>query len=56
MMWTELTEDDAAALQHVALLTIYKILIIYIHTYIHTCCAFIGLDNKLIKAGVVTNF
>ena len=29
--------------KHVALLTIYKILLLYI------CCAFVGLDNKLYK-------
>jgi len=38
-----LHEDDADASKHVAVLTIYKILLIYI------CCAFVGLDNKLYK-------
>jgi len=33
-------EDDAYALKHLGVLTIYKILLINI------CCAFVGLDNK----------
>ena len=36
-------EDDADASKHVAALTVYKILLIYI------CWAFVGLDNKLYK-------
>jgi hypothetical protein len=35
-----LTEDDADASKHVAVFTIYKILLI------HICCTFVGLDNK----------
>jgi hypothetical protein len=31
------------ALKHVGVLTLYKILLIYV------CCAFVGLDNKLYK-------
>jgi 3-hydroxymyristoyl/3-hydroxydecanoyl-(acyl carrier protein) dehydratase len=38
-----LPEDDADASKHVAMLTIYKILIIYV------CCALVGVDNKLYK-------
>jgi hypothetical protein len=38
-----LPEDDAGALKHVRVLTIYKILLINI------CCAFVGLDNELYK-------
>ena len=36
-----LLEDDADALKHAEVLTIYKILYIY--------CSFVGLDNKLYK-------
>jgi len=35
--------DDADASKHVAVLTIYKILLIYI------CCAFVGLGDILYK-------
>jgi hypothetical protein len=35
-------EDNTDASKHVAVLTIYKILFIYI------CCAVVGLDNKLL--------
>jgi hypothetical protein len=35
-----LPEDDAGALKHVGLLTIYKIL------FINICCAFVALVNK----------
>ena len=38
-------EDEAAALKHVAILTIYKILFIYKYIY----CAVVGLDKKLYK-------
>jgi hypothetical protein len=38
-----LPEDDADALKHAGVLTIYKILLIYIYIY----CAFVGLDNKI---------
>jgi hypothetical protein len=34
-------EDDAYALKHLGVLTVYKILLINI------CCAFVGLDNKI---------
>jgi hypothetical protein len=37
-------EDDADASKHVGVLKIYKILLIYI------CCAFVGLNIKLIKS------
>jgi len=40
-----LPEDDAYASKHVGVLTIYKILYIYIYIY----SAFAGLDNKLYK-------
>jgi len=35
-----LPEDDADASKHVAVLTVYKILLMYM------CCAFVGLYNK----------
>jgi hypothetical protein len=35
-----LPEDDADESKHVGVLTIYKILLIYV------CCAFVGLGNK----------
>jgi hypothetical protein len=38
-----LPEDDAGALKYVGVLTIYKILLIYIYV----CCAFVGLHNKI---------
>jgi len=38
-----LLEDDADALQHVGVLMLHKVLLIYI------CCSFVGLDNKLYK-------
>ena len=41
-MLTNLPEDDADALKHVGMLTIYKMLLINIS-------AFVGLDNKLYK-------
>jgi hypothetical protein len=34
-------EDDAYALEHLGVLTIYKILLINI------CCAFVGLDSNI---------
>jgi len=37
-----LPDDDADALKHVGVLTIYEILLMYM-------CAFVGLDNKLYK-------
>jgi len=52
-----LPEDDADALKHVGVLTIYKIsfiyiymyiyMYIYIYIYIYVFCAFVGLDTKL---------
>ena len=41
-MMSTLPEDDADALKHEGVLTIYKLLLINI-------CAFLGLDNKLYK-------
>jgi len=35
--------------KHVAVLTIYKALLIYIHIYIYICCTFVGVDKKLYK-------
>ena len=42
-----LPEDDADASKHVRVLTIYKILLIYTHTYIYIYSAFVGLDYTL---------
>jgi hypothetical protein len=41
----KLPEDDAVASKHVRVITIYKILFIYIYML----CIFVGLDNKLYK-------
>jgi hypothetical protein len=38
-----LSEDEADALKHVAVLTIHTILLTYM------CCAFVGLDGELYK-------
>jgi len=46
-----LPEDDVDALKYVAVLKIYKILLIYICVCVcvFMCCAFVGLDNELYK-------
>ena len=40
-----LPEVDAVALKYVGVLTIYKILLIYVYI----CCVFVGLDDELYK-------
>ena len=45
-----LPEDDAGESKHVAVLTVYKILLIY------TCCAFVGLYNKFSSNVAFSNF
>ena len=41
--WLRFLEGDADVSKHVAVLTVYIILLMYI------CCAFVGLDNKQFK-------